>query len=1153
MQPDDLRPEDQYGWAVAVSGETVAVSAPGRDDDYPTIPALMAADKGLVAVYRRSATDWVTEARFNGASYAYRCVEAWGCFSFARHFGFSLALEGDDLVVGMASLAWDGHDWPHRREGVTWSRWPPAAASVDGPGDLARFAGATAIARDLDGTLLVLDPGRGTGAFGGPVARTIRRVTLAGHVTTLFEVVVSRPEQEWATVGMAVDTAGSIWTAERIWERNLVSPKREFPSELRRYSRDGSQVLVARADPYFVDIAAAPSGGVFAIEGCAVVHISAAGEVRTLVGNRTDCRLVDGDTAGGRLSRPSSLTVTPDGTLYLVDESVLRRVRPSGGRIETVTSLDPLDGRIAAADDGSVWVASWVGWPFNKVRRVEGGTVGPPLAGRAVRCGRSIDGTGEAACLADVDDVTTTADGRLALVEGNRVRVVTTAGEVRTLAGQAGVHEAADTLHGYAVALRPGRAVSTAPRSPLSLSPLELTGAATVTDFGAAGSATSVLTVGNPEALSRYGAAVAILEDGTVALGPANGCLWMEPDTCTDDTIGLPEASHLQPIRLFRQLSDGRWVQRGALPTPTLAPRSGYGTALAAQGTLLVAGAPEWDYRPQEPAPHGDIVGPGRVFVYDLATLDSDGDTLPDDWETSFGLDPTAALSDDGAGGDPDHDGRTNAEEFAAHTHPTTGLFTAQLFAEGATSDFFDTEFSIANPGDAEAIVNLRFMKTGGALASTAVRVPARQSRKIRVGSVAGMTTAEFSTQVESDQPVVVDRLMWWDRATAYGSHGERRAADEVPVTSPQVRPTWYLAEGATHSGFELFYLLQNPSGSASTVKITYLRPDAPPLEKTYVVPGLSRATVWVNQEEFPAGSGNRALANAEVAAVVETPWLGPDGLPLPVWAPVIVERAMYRTRPGTNPAQPGVLFEAGHASAGIPNPSTAWFFAEGATGDFFDEFLLLANVEATPVTVTATYLLESGQTFTKSYTVAPKSRFTIWVDEEEIPARSGVRPLADVRAVSATLTGSQPFLAERAMWWPGPTFATWTEAHNSAGATTAAPRWAAAAGAARDTPVTDTYYLIANTATAATDVRLTLLFDDGTPAVTKTVTVAPSSRVTVDVRGQFPEAVGKGFGAVFESLGTLPIPIVVEWAIYSDALGQRWAAGANALATVVK
>ena len=43
---------------------------------------------------------------------------------------------------------------------------------------------------------------------------------------------------------------------------------------------------------------------------------------------------------------------------------------------------------------------------------------------------------------------------------------------------------------------------------------------------------------------------------------------------------------------------------------------------------------------------------------------------------------------------------------------------------------------------------------------------------------------------------------MSWD-ARGYGAHAE------TGVLTPST--TWYLAEGATHSGFELFYLLQNP------------------------------------------------------------------------------------------------------------------------------------------------------------------------------------------------------------------------------------------------------------------------------------------------------------------------------------------------------
>ena len=39
-----------------------------------------------------------------------------------------------------------------------------------------------------------------------------------------------------------------------------------------------------------------------------------------------------------------------------------------------------------------------------------------------------------------------------------------------------------------------------------------------------------------------------------------------------------------------------------------------------------------------------------------------------------------------------------------------------------------------------------------------------------------------------------------------------------------------------------------------------------------------------------------------------------------------------------------GQVFAAGHASAGVTAAATSWFLAEGATGAFFDMFVLLAN-----------------------------------------------------------------------------------------------------------------------------------------------------------------------------------------------------------------
>ncbi|MBA3608473.1 MAG: hypothetical protein H0W43_08215 [Chthoniobacterales bacterium] len=51
-------------------------------------------------------------------------------------------------------------------------------------------------------------------------------------------------------------------------------------------------------------------------------------------------------------------------------------------------------------------------------------------------------------------------------------------------------------------------------------------------------------------------------------------------------------------------------------------------------------------------------------------SYDTDGDTLPDAWETQYGLNPNDATGDNGASGDQDGDGRTNSDEFILGTNP---------------------------------------------------------------------------------------------------------------------------------------------------------------------------------------------------------------------------------------------------------------------------------------------------------------------------------------------------------------------------------------------------------------------------------------------------------------------------------------------------
>ncbi len=450
---------------------------------------------------------------------------------------------------------------------------------------------------------------------------------------------------------------------------------------------------------------------------------------------------------------------------------------------------------------------------------------------------------------------------------------------------------------------------------------------------------------------------------------------------------------------------------------------------------------------------------------------------------------------------------------------PVATTYTRYL-AEGATSAFFDTRLALLNPGETATTATMTFLRGAGAPVVHAVPVPARTRVTVDPKTLPGLDVAEFSIVVESGAPLVVDRTMSWERP-GYGSHAETSVG--APAT------TWYLAEGATHSGFELFYLLQNPSTAPTTVRVRYLLASGAPLAKDYVLPPTSRTNIWVNLEDFP-GRG-RALASAEFSAVIESL----DD------TPIIVERAMYLSNQGR-------LFNAGHESMGVTTPATQWFLAEGATGPFFDLFILIANPKDTDAEVTVTYLLGDGTTYTRPLTARANSRSNIWVDQEEIPGVPG-HPLADV-AVSTTVasTNGVPIIVERAMWWPGGP-GPWHEAHNSAGATETGTRWALAEGEVGGAGATETYILIANTSAFAGNATVTLLFEDGTSA-SRVYPLLPNSRTNVPVASDFPSAANRRFGAIVASTGATPAQIVVERAMYSNAGGVQWAAGTNGLAT---
>src|SRR4029079_17740868 len=175
---------------------------------------------------------------------------------------------------------------------------------------------------------------------------------------------------------------------------------------------------------------------------------------------------------------------------------------------------------------------------------------------------------------------------------------------------------------------------------------------------------------------------------------------------------------------------------------------------------------------------------------------------------------------------------------------------------------------------------------------------------------------------------------------------------------------------------------------------------------------------------------------------------------------------------------------------------------AEGATGDFFDTFVLIANPNAEAANLAVTYLLPNGTTVNRTYQVGPKRRYTIYVDQES-------SRLANT-AVSITVrsTNGVPVIVERAMWWPGPAYGAnwWREGHSSPGSTVTASRWALAEGEQDGPDSAETFVLIANTGAAAALTAVTLYYEDGGTNTTL-LAIPAHSRNTIRVASTFPDS----------------------------------------------
>jgi subtilisin-like proprotein convertase family protein len=419
--------------------------------------------------------------------------------------------------------------------------------------------------------------------------------------------------------------------------------------------------------------------------------------------------------------------------------------------------------------------------------------------------------------------------------------------------------------------------------------------------------------------------------------------------------------------------------------------------------------------------------------------------------------------------------------------------------AEGATGGFFDLDITMANAGNVAAPLAIDFLPEGGAPIQTTNTVGANAPLQIHADQATdGGATSTIVRSLDA-VPLAIERTMSWD-ARGYGGHGGG-------AVSPATR--WLFAEGA--QGFlKTYILLANDNAKEVPVTVKFLLEGGGVVTHVVNVPARSRETI-------DAGS---------LKDVVNRSF----GLDITAEAPIIAERAMYFSM-GTDR-----LFDGGHESAGVNETSTRWFLAEGATGAFFDCFVLLSNPNDAPARVRLTYLLSDGATFVQDVRMAPNSRETINVET--------VAPLLANAAVSTTVTSDIGIVAERAMYWPNVSEG-WREAHNSFGVTQTGLRWALADGRLGGARGHATFILLANPNPQEAEVRVRFL-QAGTET-TRIYRLPRTSRLTIQAAdiAELREGV---FGAEIQVLNFQPI--AVEKALYWNAEGQIWAAGTNVTAT---
>ncbi|MDY6795730.1 MAG: DUF5719 family protein [Actinomycetota bacterium] len=313
-------------------------------------------------------------------------------------------------------------------------------------------------------------------------------------------------------------------------------------------------------------------------------------------------------------------------------------------------------------------------------------------------------------------------------------------------------------------------------------------------------------------------------------------------------------------------------------------------------------------------------------------------------------------------------------------------------FAEGYTGSGFDEWICVLNPGDEEADLIFRFQtQEAGEQVRTGYFVPANSRRTFKANDVLG-ENFQASLEVESGQPVVVERPMYFDYS---GIGGNSWRGGHCVIGATSLSREYFFAEGTTRSGFEEWITLQNPNAHDIVVGADYqLGPGQGDVgETTYEVPAGYRYTIFVEDEV----GGEKDVS---VRLYSDSDFLA--------------ERPLY-----FDYGYEILGAQGGHCVIGAPAAAGEWLLAEGYTGGGFNQWLCLQNPgDATAEVEITYYTQEAGALPARKCSVPGGTRTTVMVN---LDAGSDYQLSTRVRVTSGSgIVVERPMYFDDGPGWDG-------------------------------------------------------------------------------------------------------------------------------------